>query len=87
MSIPFGAEFGALGAAIAAGVGVSHFSSYDDAVRRCVRVERSYRPRPEAAARYDGLYALYRGLSEHLATYWERRERLVRTWGDGGGAS
>ncbi len=82
MRIPRGAEFGTLGAAIAAGVGVGLFAGYEDAVARCVRVERTYAPRPEAAARYDGLYALYRQLVADLASFWERRERLVAGWAE-----
>ena len=86
MSIPAGADFGALGAAIAAGVGVGLFEGYEDAVRRCVRVERRYHPRAGPAARYDGLYRLYRGLLGDLTAFWAGREQLVRAWeGDEGG--
>jgi sugar (pentulose or hexulose) kinase len=80
MRIPRGSEFGTLGAAVAAGIGIGLFDGYEDAVRRSVRVERSYTPRPEVAGRYQGLYHLYRDLVTALETFWEKREGLIAGW-------
>ena len=87
MRIPRGSEFGTLGAAVAAGIGIGLFDGYEDAVRRSVRVERSYTPRPEVAGRYQGLYRLYRDLVTSLETFWEKREGLIAGWVERGGGA
>jgi len=84
MCVPAGSEFGTLGAAAAAGVGTGLFTDYEDAVKRCVRIERVYEPRPRYEARYAELYLLYRELQGALSSFWERRERLVRRWTEEG---
>lgn len=52
----------AYGAALLAGVGSGLFADVQDAVGRCVAVSGTTQPDPAAQARYEELYAVYRGL-------------------------
>jgi xylulokinase len=52
----------ALGAAMVAGVGVGVFASIDEAVKRCVRFERTTAGEPEACRRYNELFERYRAM-------------------------
>jgi xylulokinase len=52
----------AYGAALLAGVGAGRFADVFDAVDRCVSVSGVTEPDPAARARYDEVYAIYRGL-------------------------
>jgi xylulokinase len=52
----------AYGAALLAGVGSGLFTDVQDAVGRCVAVSGTTQPDPAAQARYEELYAVYRGL-------------------------
>ena len=70
MSVPAGSQFGAQGAAIAAGVGIGTYASYEDAVARVVRVERRYEPNPAAHRVYDDRFTVYRDLIGGLRPYW-----------------
>ena len=56
----------ALGAALLAGVGTGVYDSFDQAVRRTVRVRRAYRPGAEGREAYERGYAAYRALYENL---------------------
>ena len=67
-----GTQFGALGAAIVAGVGVGAYPDYATAVERCVRVERVHQPDPERKALYDERFELYLDLVEAMGPYWPR---------------
>lgn len=58
----------AYGAALLAGVGAGHFASVGEAVERCVQVAGVTEPDGERAARYDEVYAVYRGLYPALRT-------------------
>ena len=55
-----------LGAVILAGVGVGLYSSFEEAVRRTVRVRREHLPNPENAAVYDQNYQTYLALYRQL---------------------
>jgi sugar (pentulose or hexulose) kinase len=72
MTVPAGSQFGAQGAAIAAGVGIGTYGSYEEAVKRCVRVERRYEPDPTSRRVYDERFAVYRDLIGGLRPYWPR---------------
>jgi sugar (pentulose or hexulose) kinase len=72
MSVPAGSQFGALGAAIVAGVGVGLYTDYETAVERCVRVERVHQPSPERHARYDDRFGLYLDLIDAMRPFWPR---------------
>ncbi len=52
----------AYGAALLAGVGAGVFADVQAAVDRCVRVSGATQPDPAAQARYEQIYAVYRGL-------------------------
>lgn len=66
MIIAAGSQFGALGAAITAGVGVGLYPDYANAVERCVRIERVHEPDPERVAFYDERYVVYRDLGQAM---------------------
>ncbi len=72
MSLPAGSQFGALGAAMVAGVGVGLYPEYATAVRRCVRVERVHEPSTERHAAYDARFRLFLELIEAVRPYWPR---------------
>jgi xylulokinase len=60
--LPRAAPGAPLGDALAAGVATGVYASFEDAVRRVVRVEREFAPDPALRARYDALYRVYLGL-------------------------
>jgi sugar (pentulose or hexulose) kinase len=68
-----GSEYGARGAAMNAGVAGGLYSSYDEAVTRCVRPARSYQPHTVRTAEYQTLLHLYRTSYEALFPLWELR--------------
>ncbi len=55
------------GACLLAGTGIGVFSDVKDAVAKCLRVDRTIRPTPEVAAKYDHLFTCYRRLHDALA--------------------
>jgi sugar (pentulose or hexulose) kinase len=72
MSVPAGSQFGALGAAIVAGVGIALYPDYATAVERWVRVERVHRPSLERHALYDERFQLYLDLVAAMRPFWSR---------------
>jgi xylulokinase len=60
--LPRAATGAPLGDALAAGVATGVYASFEEAVRRVVRVEREFAPDPARRARYDALYQVYVGL-------------------------
>jgi xylulokinase len=72
-------ETTALGASILAGVGIGVFDGLEEAGERMVHIERAFEPHPEAGARYDTLFAIYRSLYPSLRdAFW--RLGGVGTW-------
>jgi L-xylulokinase len=64
-------ETGALGVAIAAGIGAGIYSSYDDAFKRAVRlVEPSY-PDESKFALYRDRYQEWKRLNDIMYKYWD----------------
>jgi len=63
-------ETGALGAAMAAAVGVGHYPSEVEAVAAMARPARAYRPDPAMRAHYDRRYAIWRRLTEAVDSIW-----------------
>ena len=55
------------GACLLAGTGIGVFSDVKDAVRKCLRVDRTLTPDPAAAERYARLYGTYRRIHDALA--------------------
>jgi len=60
--LPRAATGAPLGDALAAGVATGVYASFEEAMRRVVRVEREFVPDPALRARYDALYRVYLGL-------------------------
>jgi xylulokinase len=60
--VPRAATGAPLGDALAAGVATGVYRSFEDAVRRVVRIEREFAPDPATRGRYDALYRVYVGL-------------------------
>ena len=72
MRVPAGSQFGALGAAIAAGVGIGLYPDYATAVERCVHVERVHEPSAERHALYSVRFRLYVELIDVMKAFWRR---------------
>ena len=66
------AETGALGAAIAAGVGAGLFPDLAAAVRAMTRQRAAFAPDPAMAAHYDERYRTYGMLTEAMKPVWQR---------------
>jgi xylulokinase len=62
ISLPSAAAGAAMGDAVVAAAGAGLYSSVEEAVAHMVAPGPQYQPRPEYAALYDELYAVYRGL-------------------------
>lgn len=80
MKVPRGSQFGALGAAMAGGVGIGIFKDYTDAVDRCLKIEKIFEPSRDNQKRYDALYALYAGMIQHMTPFWEESEAALSSW-------
>ena len=63
-------ELGAMGAALCAGVGVGMFGSYEEAVKRMVRVSRTVEPRAALRGVYGDKYHRYVAAVEALRGAW-----------------
>ena len=69
-------ELGAMGAAMAAGVGVGVFADMYQAVEQFTDIRRVYQPDPEKHAYYQKKYAMYRRLIDALDPLWGDIEAL-----------
>jgi len=64
------------GACLLAGTGTGIFPDVKDAVAKCLHVDRTVDPDPEAAAKYDHLFTCYRRIHDALApVYTQRKEK------------
>jgi len=72
VSVPGCREAGALGAAIAAGVGVGIFPDLAAGVRRMTREAAHFHPNPGMAAHYEERYRTYGMLTEAMKPVWAR---------------
>ena len=64
------------GACLLAGTGIGLFADVKDAVEKCLHIDRTIAPDPEAAAKYDHLFTCYRRLHDALApVYTQRKEK------------
>jgi L-xylulokinase len=73
-------ETGALGAAIAAGVGIGAFPDLASGVRAMTRPRAAYSPDPAMLAHYDERFHTYGLLAEAMKPLWQRMDasRLAR---------
>lgn len=69
-----GTEFGALGAAMTAGVAIGLFDSVEEAAAKCCRLKKIYRPHPNAM--YEKCYTFYRELRAAFRPLWVRRAEI-----------
>ena len=60
------------GACLLAGVGIGLFADPKDAVARCLHIDRTIAPNPEAAAQYAALFSRYRAIHDALAPIYSR---------------
>jgi len=65
-------ETGALGAAIAAGMGVGLFADFTEGATAMVRNDRHYQPNGALSAHYDRRYGLYKDIAEAMTPLWRR---------------
>jgi xylulokinase len=79
ISLPSAAAGAAMGDAVVGAVGAGIYSSVEEAVAHMVARGPEYHPRPEYAAMYDELYAVYRGLYPALRGEFKR---LAATQGE-----
>jgi sugar (pentulose or hexulose) kinase len=75
--VPEGAEFGARGAALLAGVGIGVFSTVARAAAAGLRFARTYEPEPSRKARYDGIFEVYRMLRTAVRPAWQRSAEML----------
>ena len=62
------------GAALLAGTGIGVFTDVKEAVARCLRIDRTITPDPEAAREYDRLFHCYRKIHDALAPIYRQRK-------------
>ncbi len=78
ITVPESRETGALGAAIAAGIGAGLFPRLEDGVASMARAQRVFQPNNGLKAHYDRRYRIYLDLVEAMAPLWN-------AWSGGGG--
>ena len=66
VEVPTVAEASALGAAILAGTATGVYNSYEEAIKATVKIEATYRPRPEIHQKYRRQHETYRRLVKAL---------------------
>jgi len=71
VQIPDGTELGALGAAIAAGVAVECYPSYEDAIKAMVRFSRIQEPDRGKKEVYQAKYGRYKAILAVLEPIWK----------------
>lgn len=64
-------ETGALGSAIAAGIGAGIYKDYDDAFKKAVKVKDPVLPDPSTYRVYDRRYAEWTKINEVMKQYWD----------------
>ena len=65
-------ETGALGAAIAAGIGAGVFADYEEGVAKMARIDRHYKPNPATQEMYQARYEIYSDLCEDISGAWDK---------------
>lgn len=65
-------EIGALGAALAAGVGAGIFADYATAFKEAVKIRATFEPNPSASVAYRRRYEEWLSLIELMKQHWEK---------------
>ncbi|WP_152042549.1 FGGY-family carbohydrate kinase [Salinigranum salinum] len=76
--VPAGAEMGARGVAICAGLAVGLYDDHADAVDRTVSTERRHRPDPARVASYRTIREAFETTVEQHVTIWETLKQIGR---------
>lgn len=66
-------ETGALGVAIAAGIGAGMYEDYEDAFEKAVKIKKPIRPDSAKAEAYHKRYAQWQRLNQALGVYWDEK--------------
>jgi sugar (pentulose or hexulose) kinase len=74
-----GAEHGALGAVINAGVAIGLYATHAEGVARTVRVAQRFEPAAGSAAQYAALLDIYRATAEAMRPVWALRSAHAET--------
>ena len=77
MTVAVCEETGALGAAIAAGVGAGEFRDIEAGVAKLTATKAVFEPDPEMRAHYDNRYRLYRDLSAAMSGFWQEVQKTT----------
>jgi len=70
-------ETGALGAAIAAGIGAGVFDDYETGVAKMARIDRHYQPNADTQDIYSARYEIYTDLCDDISGSWEKLKNLT----------
>lgn len=69
-------ETGALGVAIAAGIGAGVYQSYEDAFKNAVKTKEPVLPDPSTFSIYEKRYKEWCFLNEVMVQYWDRKKNI-----------
>lgn len=72
-------EQGIMGATMAAGIGAGIYRTYEEAIRKFVRISKKILPRPEYREIYEKKYQNYRMVVKALSGVWERLQEGAGT--------
>jgi L-xylulokinase len=81
VEIPEAKEVGALGVALAAGVGVGVFDTLESAAATCCRVVARYAPQPSASAALSRRYEKYSQVADALRPFWRAKREPMGSRG------
>lgn len=83
VNIPSGDEHGALGASMAAALGIGIYSEVEKAVAELLSIKATFQPNKENHAIYRQLYGLYRSLCQHQWDDWDTRAQIINQFQEG----
>jgi len=64
------------GSALVAGIGIGEFVDTDEAIKRCVKIERVVKPNVKTTAIYNDMYSIYRDAQQALTPINHRLAKL-----------
>lgn len=81
MKVPAGSEFGAKGSVINAAVALNIFESFDEAVAKMIKIERTYIPNMENHEKYEKLYEVYKDIYYAQWNVWDKLNDVIKMIG------